>query len=116
MVCSAEDDFTCSAATEVPYFAIIGLTICSAVCSMIGCSGLAVSSIICFTMGCSGCTGLGDVGIVLVWPDEEESLLKMFVLRPRRSCSSLESSMSIITVGEEAGTISCIGLGGCTRV
>ena len=83
-------------------------------CSAI--TGLAICSIVYSTMGCFGCTGLGDVGIVVVWADEEESLLKMFVLRPQRSCSSSESSMSIIIVREKDGTVGCISLNGCARV
>ena len=74
---------------------------------MIGYYGLPISSVVCSTIGCSGYTGLGDVGIVVVWADEEESLLKIFVLRPRRSYSSSESPMSIIS---GVGAVGCTGL------
>ena len=40
----------------------------------------------------------------------------MFVWRPQRPCSSLESSSSIIVAEEGIEMAGCFGLRGCTRV
>ena len=99
MTYSAKGDFTCSVAVVVSCSAIIGFVICSVVCSAIG---------------CSDCSALGGVRIIVVWIDNEESLLKMLVWRLQRLCSSSKSSSSIITGGEGAGMIegmaNCIGM------
>ena len=82
MACYTVEGLMCSAVVEVSCSATIGLVVCFVVCSTIGCSGLVVSSVVCSTMGYSSYTSLGDEGIVVVWVDEEESLLQMFFLRP----------------------------------
>ena len=64
-------------------------------------------------LGATSCLGLGDIGMVMVWADEEESLLKVFILRPQISCSSSESSMFIIS---GVGAAGCIDFGGCIGV
>ena len=86
----------------------------------------AIGLAICFEVysvgGCSDYSGLVGVGVTGVWTNNEEILLMIFVWRPQRPCSSSESSMSIITAGEEVwmvddmGIVGCTGLGGCTKV
>ena len=111
MSCSAEEDFTHSTRVEVCCSAF--RESCSAATSF------AICFVVCSAAGCSGLVGVGVAG---VWTDDEEILLKIFVWRPQRSCSSSESSSSIITAREEvemvnyAGMVGCTGLGNCTKV
>ena len=97
MACSAEGDSTYSAVVGVSCSAIIGLAVCSIVCS---------------TIDCLDYYALGGVRVIMAWIDDEESLLKMLVWRPQRLFSSSESSSSIITGGEGAGMADCIGMVG----
>ena len=81
MVCFARDGSTCSVINGMSCSAIVGCVVCSVLCS-IGCSSLAVCFVVYSTVTCFGCSGLHDIGMVVVWADEEENLLKIFVLRP----------------------------------
>ena len=92
-------DFTCSITIEVCDSAF--RESCSATI------GFAICSVVCSVVGYSDCSNLVGVGVIGVWTDDEEILLKIFFWRPRRSCSSLESSSSIITAGEEVRTTDC---------
>ena len=107
--CSAEVDFACSGRIEVYGSAIRGS--CSAV----------TGSAICSVADYSSCSGLVEVEVTGTWTDEE-ILLKIFVRRPRRPCSSSKSSSSTIVARERveiascAGMADCTDLEGCTRV
>ena len=72
MVYSTGEGSTCSATTGMPCSTIVGF----AVYSTIGCSDLAVCFVVFSIVGCFGCSGLGDIGMVMVWADKEENLLK----------------------------------------
>ena len=112
MSCSGtRDGFIFSATAGMSCSAIVGCPVCSIVYS-ISCSGLVVYFLVCSTVGWFGCLGLGDNGVVVIWANKEENLLKILVLRVWRSYSSLES-MFIISGMEVAG---CVGLEGCTEV
>ena len=81
------DGSACSAIMGVSYSVDVGLIVCSIVYSMVYCSGLAVCSVVCSIIDYSSCSSLGSdcagyVGMAVVWADEEENLLKIFVLRP----------------------------------
>ena len=110
MSCFAVVDFACSGRVEA-----CGSTLresCSAA------TGFATCSVICSAAGCSSLAGVEAIG---VWTDEE-ILLKIFIQRPRRLCSSSESSSSTIVAGEGvemagyAGMADCVGLEDCTGV
>ena len=68
--CSAEEDFICYAAVEM-----CGSTFRES-CSV------ATRFAICSAIGYSDCSSLGGVGITVVWIEDEEILLKIFVWRP----------------------------------
>ena len=104
MSCSVKEDLTHSAIVEVYGFAF------KESCSTA--TGLAICSIVCFAVGCSDCSSLMRVGVTRVWIDDAEILLKIFVWRFRRPCSSSESSSSIIATREEVGLADCVGTTG----
>ena len=87
MSCSTEVDFTCSGRVEVHRSAFRE--------SFSAAIGSATCSVICTAVGCFDYSGLVGVEVTGTWTDEE-ILLKIFVQRPRRPCSSLESSSSTI--------------------
>ena len=111
--CSTEIDFTRSGRVKVCGSAF--RESCSAVI------GFAICFVICYTAGYSDCSGMAGVEVTGVWTDEE-ILLKIFVRRPRRPCSSSESSSSIIVAREGvemagyAVMADCTSLEGCTGV
>ena len=87
MSCSAEVDFTRSGRVRVCSFAF------KESCSVA--TGFANCSVIYSVAGCFDCSGLVGVGVTAVWIDEE-ILLKIFVRRPRRPCSSSKSSIPFL--------------------
>ena len=87
VTCSTED-FTCYISAEGSWSIIIDSVICSAigrsdcsstVCSAVVCSGcsLIVCFVACSIVGYSSFSALEKAGVIVVWIDGEEILLKM---------------------------------------
>ena len=107
MSCSTKIDFTSSGRVEV-----CGSAFRESCSTSID---FAICSVICSAAGCSDCFGLAGVEVTGVWTNEE-ILLKIFVQRPRRPCSSSKSSSSIILAREGVEMANCTGIPNCTSL